>query len=156
MRNNRGDPCGRGLRLRTSPERVAEREGVGEGQRYRRSRVMPVEERTLACDVFVKKGSEDPPVARLVGLRKSRAHASIQYREGSRDNRTGRSPSPETDPNKRNPSAGNHRDSGLHTSGTRIAEMLHELRKDRLANVHLGPRQPSGAIFPQTISNRKL
>ena len=30
--------------------------GVGKGQRYLRSRVTPVEGRTLASDVFVKEG----------------------------------------------------------------------------------------------------
>jgi hypothetical protein len=39
----------------TPPERVADRLGVGEGQRYRRSRVMPVEGRALASGVFGKR-----------------------------------------------------------------------------------------------------
>jgi hypothetical protein len=36
--------------------RAADRLGVGEGQMYLRSRVMPVEGRTLASGVFVKEG----------------------------------------------------------------------------------------------------
>ena len=41
---------------RTPPERVAEYLGVGEGQMYRLSWVMPVEGRALASGVFVKEG----------------------------------------------------------------------------------------------------
>ena len=40
---------------RTPPERVADHLGVGEGQMYRRSRVMPVEGRALASGVFGKR-----------------------------------------------------------------------------------------------------
>jgi hypothetical protein len=36
--------------------RAAEHLGVGEGQRYRGSRVTPVEGRTLASGVFAKEG----------------------------------------------------------------------------------------------------
>jgi hypothetical protein len=43
-----GDP-------RTSPERAADHLGVGKGQRYRRSRVTPVEGRALASGVLEKE-----------------------------------------------------------------------------------------------------
>lgn len=36
--------------------RMADHQGVGEGQRYRRSRVMPGEGRTLASGVLEKEG----------------------------------------------------------------------------------------------------
>ena len=39
----------------TSLERMMARLGVGEGQRYRRSRVMPVEGRALTLDRLLKK-----------------------------------------------------------------------------------------------------
>ena len=39
----------------TPPARVADHLGVGEGQMYRRSRVMPVEGRALASGVFGKR-----------------------------------------------------------------------------------------------------
>ena len=47
---------GRGSREpRTSSERAADHLGVGKGQRYRGSRVTPVEGRALASGVFVKE-----------------------------------------------------------------------------------------------------
>src|ERR1039458_1328477 len=47
---------GRGNRdPRTSPERAADHLGVGKGQMYRRSRVMPMEGRALASGEFVKE-----------------------------------------------------------------------------------------------------
>ena len=47
---------GRGNREpRTSPERAADHLGVGKGQRYRGSRVMPVEGRALTSGVFEKE-----------------------------------------------------------------------------------------------------
>jgi hypothetical protein len=42
--------------LRTPPARVADHLGVGKGQRYRGSRVTPVEGRALTSGVFVKEG----------------------------------------------------------------------------------------------------
>jgi hypothetical protein len=46
-----------GVATRQTPsERVADHLGVGEGQRYRRGRVMPVEGRTLTSERIVKKG----------------------------------------------------------------------------------------------------
>jgi hypothetical protein len=50
----RGGRRGRGLR--TLFARTADRSGVGEGQRYRRSRVMPVEGRALASGRFCEEG----------------------------------------------------------------------------------------------------
>ena len=41
--------------LRTGSERIPHHLGVGEGQRYRGSRVTPVEGRTLTLDVLLKK-----------------------------------------------------------------------------------------------------
>ena len=47
---------GRGRREpRTSPERAGDHLGVGKGQRYRGSRVMPVEGRALTSGVFEKE-----------------------------------------------------------------------------------------------------
>jgi hypothetical protein len=45
-----------GSRPANAAERVADHLGVGKGQRYRRSRVTPVEGRTLTSGVFVKEG----------------------------------------------------------------------------------------------------
>ena len=45
-----------GRDLRTGSERIPHHLGVGEGRRYRGSRVMPVEGRTLASGEFAKKG----------------------------------------------------------------------------------------------------
>src|SRR6266404_3578336 len=51
-----GRPGWPGNRVSPRPsERTAGHLGVGEGQRYRRGRVMPVEGRTLASGVFVKE-----------------------------------------------------------------------------------------------------
>jgi hypothetical protein len=45
-----------GVAARNATKRVAGHLGVGEGQRYRGSRVMPVEGRALASGEFVKEG----------------------------------------------------------------------------------------------------
>jgi hypothetical protein len=46
-----------GSRPANAVVRVADHLGVGKGQRYRGSRVMPVEGRALTSVVFVKEGS---------------------------------------------------------------------------------------------------
>jgi len=47
-----------GRDLRTGSERIPHHLGVGEGQRYRGSRVMPVEGRTLASGELEQGGKE--------------------------------------------------------------------------------------------------
>ncbi|HVI80095.1 MAG TPA: hypothetical protein VM715_18420, partial [Candidatus Acidoferrum sp.] len=51
-------PAVGGDRNSNAARRVAAGAGVGEGQMYRRSRVMPVEGRTLTSGVLVKKQGE--------------------------------------------------------------------------------------------------
>jgi hypothetical protein len=46
-----------GSRPANAVVRVADQLGVGKGQRYRRSRVTPVEGRALTSVVFVKEGT---------------------------------------------------------------------------------------------------
>ena len=53
--SNWGKPGWEEVAPPTSSERTMARTGVGEGQMYRRSRVMPVEGRALTLDVLLKK-----------------------------------------------------------------------------------------------------